>query len=182
MIYFTSDLHLGHDREFIYKDRGYDNIREMSEDIIKIINDTVKFDDDLYILGDLMLNDDKYGYKLLSQIKCSHLHIILGNHCSKSRQQIYQTLWNLYDIKYADYLVYGKWSFMLSHYPMITGDTNTDNKHTSNRVYSLCGHVHTKDKFLEMKKGIPAYHVEWDAHGKPVSIEEIIEDIRKFYM
>ena len=35
MIYFTSDLHLGHDREFIYKDRGYDNIREMSEDIRK---------------------------------------------------------------------------------------------------------------------------------------------------
>ena len=64
---------------------------------------------------------------------------------------------------------------------MMTGNTDDDEKKASQRVYSLCGHTHSKDKFLEMNKGIPAYHVEWDAHGRPVSIEEIIEDIRNYY-
>lgn len=181
MIYFISDLHLFHDRDFLYAPRGYKNTYEMSEDIIKIINDTVNVEDELYILGDLMLNDNEAGRKMLAQIKCSKIHIILGNHDSDERIKIYETLWNVVDIKFADRFKYHKWSFMLSHYPMMTGNTDDDEKKTSQRVYSLCGHTHSKDKFLEMNKGIPAYHVEWDAHGRPVSIEEIIEDIRNYY-
>ena len=31
-IYVTSDLHFGHDREFIWKARGYNSVDEMNED------------------------------------------------------------------------------------------------------------------------------------------------------
>lgn len=31
MIYLTSDLHFGHDREFIWKVRGFSSIDEMNE-------------------------------------------------------------------------------------------------------------------------------------------------------
>lgn len=55
MIYFTSDLHFGHNKEFLYKSRGYNSLNEMTEDIILKWNSTVQNEDDVYILGDLML-------------------------------------------------------------------------------------------------------------------------------
>ena len=54
-IYLTSDLHLGHDREFIWKARGFNSIQQMNETIVETWNRTVDDDDDIYILGDVML-------------------------------------------------------------------------------------------------------------------------------
>ena len=34
-IWITSDLHFGHDREFIWKARGFNSIEEMNETIIQ---------------------------------------------------------------------------------------------------------------------------------------------------
>ena len=51
-IWFTSDLHFCHDREFIYGPRGFKSVHEMNDAIIKNFNDTVAWDDDLFILGD----------------------------------------------------------------------------------------------------------------------------------
>ena len=36
MIFFTSDLHINHDRDFIWGARGYEDVIEHNEDIIKI--------------------------------------------------------------------------------------------------------------------------------------------------
>ena len=55
MIWFTSDLHLCHDREFVYKSRGFQSVEDMNETLINNINDCVKEEDILYILGDLGL-------------------------------------------------------------------------------------------------------------------------------
>lgn len=170
-----------HDRDFLYAPRGYKNTYEMSEDIIKIINDTVNVEDELYILGDLILNDNEAGRKLLAQIKCPNIHIILGNHCTDERIKIYETLWNVVDIKFADRFKYGKWNFFLSHYTCDTWNFKNGEKKLSQLVWNLCGHRHVQDKYFEMKNGLASYHVEWDAHGRPVSIEEIIEDIRNYY-
>ena len=34
-VYFCSDFHFCHDRDFIYKPRGFDSVYEMNEQIIK---------------------------------------------------------------------------------------------------------------------------------------------------
>ena len=34
MIYFISDTHFNHDRDFIWGNRGYNSVNEMNEDII----------------------------------------------------------------------------------------------------------------------------------------------------
>ena len=47
-IYVTSDLHFGHDREFIWKARGYNSVDEMNEDYVHKWNITVDNDDDVY--------------------------------------------------------------------------------------------------------------------------------------
>lgn len=35
MIYLTSDLHFGHNKEFLYKPRGFNSIEAHDEQIIK---------------------------------------------------------------------------------------------------------------------------------------------------
>ena len=50
MIYVTSDLHFGHDREFIFGPRGFKTIQEHDEAIIQNWNSVVTKSDLVYIL------------------------------------------------------------------------------------------------------------------------------------
>lgn len=65
-IFFTSDLHLNHNKGFIYEPRGFSNCHEHSLGIIDNINQVVKEDDELYILGDVMLEDDEKDCTILT--------------------------------------------------------------------------------------------------------------------
>lgn len=176
MIYFTSDLHLMHDKEFLYKPRGYSNVEEMCEFVISNINNRVKEDDTLYILGDLMLNDLEKATEYLKKIKCKNIYAILGNHDSDERRKIYEKL----GIKcsYAEVVKYGKYTFILTHWPMRVG--NFDDKKKKPKFYNLCGHTHTSNKwtdFISMR----AYHVELNAQNNlPVSVEKVINDIENY--
>ena len=89
-IWFSSDLHLMHDRDFVYKPRGFNSVYEMNEQIIKNFNEVVDDGDDLYLLGDLMLNDNVAGMQLLNQLP-GRKHIILGNHDTNTRVELYKT-------------------------------------------------------------------------------------------
>ena len=83
-IWITSDLHFGHQREFLYEPRGFTSIYDHDEEIIKNWNSVVDIDDDVYILGDIMLNDNEYGIKLFKRLK-GKIHIIRGNHDTDAR-------------------------------------------------------------------------------------------------
>ena len=88
MIYFTSDLHLGHDRDWLWGKRGFKNVKEMGESIINNINEIVRPEDELYILGDLMLVDNDW-IKAIRGLRCQNIHIILGNHDTSNRVELY---------------------------------------------------------------------------------------------
>lgn len=109
---------------------------------------------------------------LLRKIKCKHIHIILGNHDSDKRVELYKTLPNVVEIKDAiRNWKYGKYHFNLSHEPWITGNLN--NKHLSEMLLNLYGHTHQKDWFYEDRPYM--YNVGVDANNNtPVSIEDII--------
>lgn len=169
MIFFLSDLHFCHDKEFLYAPRGYDNIGDMNKDLIEKWNTTVSDEDIVYLLGDIILNDDDAGMRCLRQLK-GNIHIILGNHDTANRQKLYS---EFYDIKYADMLRQGKWSYYLSHYPTIMGDFK-DQK----RLWNISGHIHSKDKFVNIQNKV--YNVSVDAqNGFPVSLDQIREDIKE---
>ena len=114
MIYFTSDLHLGHDKDFIYKERGFDNISSHNIAILKNWNSIVTPDDVVYVLGDLMLGDNSAGMSILKQLNGT-IHIILGNHDTDSRIALYKTLPQVTDITFA--IVY----FAYKNYILIWG-------------------------------------------------------------
>ena len=58
MVWFTSDLHLGHNKPFLYEPRGFKNIQEHDNAIIENWNKIIRPNDKVYVLGDLMLNDN----------------------------------------------------------------------------------------------------------------------------
>lgn len=145
----------------------------MNETIIDRHNSLVLPEDDVYVLGDLMLGDNEKGIELVKQMN-GKLHIAIGNHDTTPRIELYKTLPNLVDIQYVYTFKYKKYNFYCSHYPTLTGNLDT-NKPLSARTINLCGHKHTKNAFEDFDKDI-IYHVELDAHAYyPINIDYIIE-------
>lgn len=174
MIYFSSDLHFGHNREFIYAARGFQSIEEMNEAIIERFNEVITDDDDLYLLGDCMLGDNDTSVECLKRLK-GRIHIVLGNHDTDTREQIYRALPNVVEVEMAIRLRYKKLHFYLSHFPTIT--SNLDKESIYQCTLNLFGHVHTKSNFYyDMPTN---YHVGVDSHDcRPVLIDDIIEEIK----
>lgn len=174
MIYFTSDLHFGHNKEFIYKPRGFNSIEDHDNIIIKNWNNIINQNDDVYILGDLMLGDKEYGFSCLKQLK-GRIHIVIGNHDTTNKIDLYATkLENVVEIKSIIILKYNKYKFYLSHYPTITSSLEKDR--LKDCLINLYGHTHQiNSKFYNEMPFM--YNVGLDAHqNKPISIDEIISD------
>lgn len=171
MIYFTSDLHLGHDREFIWGPRGYTDVCKMNEEQVCKFNETVSSDDECWILGDLTLGKLEDAEPYLRRLQ-GKIHVVLGNHDTDRRRAFYESLG--WDCQHAARIKYNKLSFYLSHYPTICANLESESmEHTTLCIY---GHTHQKTNFYQ---GNPyMYHVGVDSHdGYPVSIEQVIDDI-----
>lgn len=177
-IWLTSDLHLCHTKDFLWSPRGFSSSEEHDEAIIDNINEVVKPDDILYILGDLMLENSEQGTGLLRQLRCKNVNIILGNHDTEVRQRIYQYTLGYHILGWAAPAKFNNKSFFLSHYPTATTNLD-DDKRPWTRVYNLCGHSHTTDKWDARTDSI---HVELDAwNNYPVNLEEIYTLIRQHF-
>lgn len=181
-IYLTSDTHFCHNKDFCYEPRGFKTIEEMNETIFNNWNSIVTDEDDVYHLGDVMLNDDSQGMIYLENLK-GKIHIILGNHDTNTRVERYKQLDNVVEVTYATIIKYKKAFFYLSHYPTICSNYD-DGKSWHKNVINLYGHTHQKDNFYktnDFPEGNPyMYHVGVDSHDcKPVLIDDIIEDIKK---
>lgn len=178
-IYFTSDLHFCHNRGFLYEPRGFSSIEEHDAIIIENWNKIVKPNDTVYLLGDLMLNDNESGIKKLNQLN-GDIFYIRGNHCTDTRCELYKNtdmvpLCGDFCTSWAIIQKINGYSVYLSHYPTIIGSLE-DMSGLKRRLLGLSGHTHSKDKFYQ---DIPfMYNVALDAHNNtPVSFDEIISDI-----
>ena len=71
MIWFTSDLHLGHRAVINFQDRPFGTVEEMNEALIKNWNFLVAKNDTVYILGDIShrcpVEDDSDSFHFLYQ-------------------------------------------------------------------------------------------------------------------
>ena len=74
-IFVVSDLHLGHSKDFIYGARGFENVEDMNEAIIRKWNEVVDEEDDVYVLGDLVMGPEA-NLQMLRRLK-GRLHITL---------------------------------------------------------------------------------------------------------
>lgn len=176
-IFLTSDLHFGHDREFLWGPRGFQSSLEHDEAIIANWNSVVTPEDHVYVLGDLMLEDDVYGASCVRRLN-GHLHLVRGNHDSDRRwKEIYPWLPNVVELcGWSTVIRYRKFMFHLSHWATATANYD-DDKSLRSKLLSLSGHTHKKDKFHNETD--LNYNVALDAHNNfPVSLDEVIEDLK----
>jgi len=175
-IWVTSDLHLFHDKGFLYEPRGFNSVYDMNDAIITNWNKLVKPNDDVYVLGDCVLNNNEAGVRLMKSL-VGNIHIIIGNHDSDQRLTMYNECYNVVEIEFAQRLKVGNWRFYLTHYPTLVGDYD-DAKAPTRQLYNLCGHTHTSDMWCDWDKG-RIIHTEMDTNNcTPWNIEQIIEGLR----
>ena len=174
-IWLTSDWHFGHDREFIWKARGFASVEDMNEHIIAVHNAVVKPDDDVYVLGDLMLGDSEKGIECIKRLN-GKLHIVWGNHDTDSRKAKYSALPSVVESGHVIVLKYKKHHFYMSHYPTLTG--NLEKESLTQMTLNLFGHTHQKTNFhMDMPF---MYHVGVDSHKCfPVNLDNIIEEMHE---
>lgn len=179
MIYFTSDLHFNHDREFIWGARGFSSVEEMNETIISRFNSVVGPEDDVYILGDLCLGGAGSGALAANKARIERLngklHIIRGNHDTETRVAMYESCANVVaPVLWADAIKYKGYHFYLSHFPTLTG--NLEKESLRQCTCNLFGHTHQQNNFY---MDLPyMYHVGVDSHCcMPVPIDTIIEEM-----
>lgn len=181
-IWFTSDTHFCHNKPFIYTPRNAESTEEMSEAIVEHWNNLVAVDDIVYFLGDIALNDTTAAIEYIKQLNGTIIWF-LGNHDTFKRvQEVLDKCNNikLHRDRYATTLklnVRGQdLNFYVSHYPTLTA--NFDDKHFSRHVFSLHGHTHQSDNWMDPQNPF-LYHVGLDSHNlAPVHIEEVVADIR----
>jgi calcineurin-like phosphoesterase family protein len=173
-IWFSSDLHFSHDREFVWKERGFENVGEMNITLIDNFNSIIHPGDTLYLLGDNWLNCSvEEGIALLRQIRYKDIRFIRGNHDSPTRWEALKEVGTL--LGWAEVIKDAKKYYYLSHYP--THTANYDDE-WGTAIRNLHGHTHQKlpvsDDFY-FNVGVDA----WDC--RPVSFGEVKTLMNKYY-
>ena len=179
-IWFTSDLHMMHNKGFLFEPRGFSNTEDMCEVLVENWNKVVKPEDTVYDLGDMALTDVQAAAKYIKRLNGKHMWI-RGNHDTDNKvDYLMDYCWDkLYFIGWADVLKDGKFRFYMSHYPTLTA--NYDDKKFSQHVISLHGHTHQRTNWLHADNPF-MYHVGVDSHNNtPVNIDEVLTDIRNRY-
>lgn len=172
MIYFTSDLHLGHKNVLKLCNRPFSSIEEMDACLIDNWNSRVTNNDTVYILGDLMFRNSVPPEEYLSQLK-GKKHLIRGNH---DRDWMKKVDINKYFVSNENlsFISDGKHRITVCHYPMMSWP------HISTNGYMVFGHIHhntdavywpiIEQSELMLNAGV-------DINGfKPVTFDELVEN------
>ena len=83
MIFYTADLHFGHQNVLKYDNRPFADVNEMDRALIELWNGRVSDDDEVYIVGDFAFKNEKPEEWYLQQLK-GKKHLIIGNHDAKT--------------------------------------------------------------------------------------------------
>lgn len=110
--WLTADLHLGHANIIGMCGRPHISVEEMDADLIKSINDSVRDDDRLYILGDFALRQRRGVRKYREQINCKNVHLVLGNHDDDVPKGLFASAERMIELTDEGRL------HVLCHYPM----------------------------------------------------------------
>ena len=177
-IWLSSDYHFNHDKEFIWKARGFESVEEMNETIVKKNNECVAPEDTLIICGDLMLGGaDKLeeGLALLNRMNGRKL-VVGGNHDTTTRREAYLKAGISVFDAYA--FTHCKYHFYASHYPALCSNYD-DGKTLRAKTLNLCGHTHTTNPFADWNKGC-IYNVGVDSHEcYPVLLDDVIREMNE---
>ena len=166
MIYFTSDLHLGHRAAIHLCERPFKDVEEMNRKVIENWNSFIRQNDTIYILGDLSHRISvNQANELIKQLNGKKI-LIKGNHDKGYDESLFEEICMFKEIN-----LYGI-SISLMHYPMLEWPKS---RHGSLHIH---GHQHNKADYNERMKeqGIHRYDAGVDANSYyPVSLDYILD-------
>lgn len=142
MRYYIADPHFFHGALNTKMDcRGFSDVEQMNEYMLRKWNSRVRPNDDVVILGDLSWGSAQQTNELLERLN-GRLYLIQGNHDRFLKNKAYQTkrfVW----IKPYEELSDCKRKVVLCHYPILcyNGQYKLDSEGRP-KVYMLYGHVH----------------------------------------
>ena len=141
MIYYISDLHLGHTNVIRFDHRPFRDTEEMAARILENWNSRVTDQDTVYILGDAFWHHEQESMEFLAKLK-GHKHLICGNHdvINGRLGKCWESIHPYLEIKDGDTMV------VLCHYPVLFY-----NRHHYGAVM-LYGHVHNSPEWQEMER------------------------------
>ena len=134
-IFFTSDLHLGHENIIRFCDRPFANANAMNEALVERWNAVVKDNDIVFILGDIAFGGAQLYDRYLPRLN-GRKFLIYGNHDFKNMRDRYTRYFEQVALKM--FISVDEQPIILNHEPLLCfgGQLN-------NRTWHLFGHVHT---------------------------------------
>lgn len=151
MIFFTSDLHLGH--EMIVRYRPFDTVAQMNSELIRRWNALVDPGDEVYVLGDVVMGRMDDNLPLVKRLNGTK-YLVPGNHdrvhpcygtplhrVNEWRRRYEEVGFTLLDVEHD----HGDWR--LCHFPT-SGDHTADERFPEWRPqvaegrWVVHGHVH----------------------------------------
>jgi calcineurin-like phosphoesterase family protein len=196
MIYFISDLHLGHSNIFKYepiRKELFNNHKTFIKAVIDNWNSVVKPDDIVYNLGDFIVgfnqlkrdtgysgNEREFAETIMNSLN-GEKHLVLGNHDHKSvgwyKSVGFKTVENI------SFVEYNNKKILLFHYPLCDEYLKKESKlkevrsQIENKVDLIIhGHVHLNRWCQNCT--IPHFNASVENIGfKPISIDNIIKNV-----
>lgn len=188
-IWFISDLHYGHDKDFILNPRKYPSVNFAMLDILEKLQTTIGPDDIVFDLGDLVVGagkeSEKYARQLM-EIPCKAHYFLWGNHNAgvnsmydkAMRDAGYPELVVTYPLPvngtpcifvgdFAEINV-DNVNVIMSHYPIEAWP----GMHRANPTIMLHGHCHMN---LPENPKLFRMDVGWDRKRAPISWKEVSE-------
>jgi calcineurin-like phosphoesterase family protein len=164
MIYFTSDLHMGHEAVIRMQNRPFVNADDMNRVLIENYNSVVHKDDTVYLLGDVCFRIGvEKANELIASLK-GKKYLIRGNHDKKYDESLFEDIRDFMTISVNGLHI------SLMHYPMLSWPRS----HYGSIM--LHGHIHSDMSYniSNREAGIKRYDVGVDANDyMPVSIKQI---------
>jgi calcineurin-like phosphoesterase family protein len=188
-VFFTSDTHFGHNRDFVYAARGFKDVQEHDRELVRIWNETVSPDDIVVHLGDFTVgagpHSEEFTRNKINQLNGT-IYFVWGNHnagmkgiyLDEMKSQGYSSDIAVYPLRALN----NKLCFIGQTAVIRIGSQLIHVSHYAHHIWYeshhgswlLSGHSHGSDKtslpestdFLRMDMG-------WDVHKKPKAFDEI---------
>ena len=180
-IYFTSDLHFGHEGMIQFANRPFQNENEMDEALIRNWNTTVPDDGLVFVLGDIGVAPANRMKEIFDKLNGRKI-LIRGNHDGYYSESLlsllFEEIHDLLYIRIRDSLTSKYTYIVLSHYPLLEWQSSFRGS------WQLFGHLHTRSihQFDTFKTHLfcKQYDVGVDNNRfRPVAFSEVKQIIGK---
>lgn len=175
MIFYTSDLHFGHQNVIRFDNRPFDTVSEMDYTLIRLWNSRVREEDTVYIVGDFAYRNERPAEWYLRQLP-GKKHLIVGNHDSKLFENPVAVSY-FESIEKMAHVMDGKTPICLCHFPICEW-----NGYWKGHLH-IYGHIHNRrgDTFQIMKGREGALNAGCMInHYMPVPLNELIKNNQEF--